>query len=370
MKNYGILKKTLVGVCHNLRKLTLDQKEWFLAKSKKGIRKRHKRKALKSNLKSGRSKRTSATPVSRKHIHQTAVVRAPKILSVFNNSTETLNFFDEVKVKIRSLNYKDNLFFDLSGIEIVSVGAIMYLIAMIKNTKRVKAMGINCAGNVPREPMARTIFETCGFYTYVSPQYNFKRPASNDHINITRGKEAAPEIAGNICEFVHAHSHCDRIATKALYKMILELMANTKQHAYTNNKEMDNNWYVYVEDCDKYLRFVFLDTGSGIPNTIRTKGILEKVKNYFSLNDAYFIASALRGELRSETGLSYRGKGLPEIYNKVVSRYISEFSIVSGYGKCMVDENGDISESNFENELKGTMLCWKLNKCEQENDYE
>ena len=35
MKNYVILKKIKVGVCHNLRKLTLDQKEWFLAKSKK-----------------------------------------------------------------------------------------------------------------------------------------------------------------------------------------------------------------------------------------------------------------------------------------------------------------------------------------------
>lgn len=370
MKNYAILKKIKVGVCHNLRKLTLDQKEWFLTKSKKEIRKRHKRKASKNNSKKSRIKRTGTSISSYRHNHETKVVRAPKILSVFNNSTETLNFFDEVKAQISILNYKDELFFDLSKIEMVSVGAIMYLIAMIKNTRRLKVMEINCSGNVPQEPMARTIFETCGFYTYVSPQYTFRRATSNDHINITRGKEAAPEVAGSICEFVHAHSHCDRIATKALYKMILELMANTKQHAYTNRKDMDHNWYVYVEDCDKYLRFVFLDTGEGIPNTVRTKGIWEKVKNYLSLNDAYFIASALRGELRSETGLSYRGKGLPEIYQNVVSRYIGDFSIVSGYGKCTINENGDISESNFENALKGTMLCWKFMKDERENDYE
>lgn len=349
-----------------MKKVSLKQKRWFIAKSKHEIRRRQKKNLAHDKSLARQKADNNKAPTPIKVAQGTAIVTAPKIMCIFENSSETLDFFKQVSDIIRRLKYREKLFFDLSNVEVVSVDAIMYLIATIKNTKRIKALQIDCAGNVPSNAEAQRVFETCGFYKYVSPQYNIKYSSENDHINITRGHEADPVLAGKICEFVHGHSHCDRLATKSLYTMIMELMTNTKQHAYTNNRYMDNNWYVFVEDTSNYMSFVFLDTGAGIPNTIRTNGIFEKIKSFLNADDAFFIASALRGELRSETKLEYRGKGLPEIYKRVSNGYINEFSIVSGYGKCEIAQNGEIIETKLSSELIGTMLCWKLVKQNKE----
>lgn len=260
------------------------------------------------------------------------------------------------------MKYHEKIFFDLERITHVTVDAIMHLIATIKNTRHIRMLKIDCSGNVPENKDARKIFEESGFYEHVTPLFNFKYLTDRNHINITRGEEADPILAGKICEFVHNHSDADRITTKSLYTMMMELMANTKQHAYTNNTIMKKNWYVFVEDTQTCMRFVFLDTGAGIPNTIRTKSIVEKIKNTFSIDDAYFIASALRGEYRSETKLDYRGKDLPEVYSRACSKYITDFSIISGFGRCDITEAGNITEEKLDNELVGTMLCWKLIK--------
>ena len=349
----------IFGVVNLVKKLSQRHRNWLRAKSKKEIRRRNR-----YNHKKHIATNYPAYPTNNQHDGGIGnVVTAPSNLSFFSNPSETLSFFRKVNERIFDTKYRGYIYFDLSKIETVSVDAIMYLIAMIKNTKRLKAYQIDCLGNVPANENARRIIERCGFYHHVSSKYKFNVSDEYDHINITRGKEANPIFAGNVCKFVHEHSNIDRVKTKSLYTMIIELMANTKQHAYNNNNAMEENWYVFVEDRESYMKFVFLDTGAGIPNTIRTKGLLEKFKNLFSYDDAYFIASALKGEiLRSETNLEYRGQGLPEIYKRASSSYIDKFSVVSGRGKCYIDNNGDIVEENLTDELTGTLLSWIINK--------
>lgn len=343
-----------------LKRVLLKQKNWLAAKTKKEM---HRRQRI-----NNRKRRAVASHHSHKKSHSVSAgkhvlyVHAPVVLSVFESPKDTLNFFKETANAIKELKFKERLYFDLSKIEAVTVDAIMYLIAFIKNTRKLKTLQIECAGNMPANEQARTVFETCGFYQYVSPQYNLRKVNKSDHINITQGHEADPILAGQICDFVHAHSAYGRLETKSLFTMIMELMANTKQHAYNDNCHMENNWYVFVEDNPAFLNFVFLDTGEGIPKTIYTKGLVEKIKSAFNSADAFFIASALRGELRSETGLCYRGKGLPEIYQRAASNYIKDFSIISGYGHCSIEQDGSIKETSLRDALSGTMLCWKLSK--------
>lgn len=350
-----------------MKKLNQKNKNWLLAKSKKEIHRRHKRNK-KGKIKHSKviiyPKRSVANASSNSHINnRNSIVNAPTILSLVDNPLETLNFFKKVKNIIKSILPNGSLFFDLSGVDNVTVDAIMYLIATIKNTRRIKSFNIQCLGNFPSNSLSRTIFETCGFYKYVSVQSRYNNLQQNDNIKITRGRMADPVLAGEICSFVHTHSTLNRLDTKFLYAMVLELMTNTKQHAYNDNVSMDNNWYVFVEDSNEYLSFVFLDTGTGIPNTIRTKGLTEKFKNTFNFNDAAFIASAFKGDvLRSETGLSYRGRGLPEIYNRVANKYIEDFLVISGFGQCVFLPNGEIAETNFDSDLIGTMFCWKIKK--------
>lgn len=356
---YTVLKE-IRTVLFPLNRVLLKRKNWLAAKTRKEM---HRRQSINK-----RRKRAAEAHHSRKNSHRISVrkhvlyVHAPVVLSVFDSPKETLNFFKETADAIKEIKFKERLYFDLSRIETVTVDAIMYLIAFIKNTKKLKTLQIDCAGNMPINEQARSIFETCGFYQYVSPQYNIRKIVKSDHINITQGHEADPILAGQICDFVHAHSPYGRIETKSLFTMVMELMANTKQHAYNDYSHMDNNWYVFVEDNPDFLNFVFLDTGEGIPKTISTKGLIEKIKSALNSADAFFIASALRGELRSETGLHYRGKGLPEIYQRAVSNYIKDFSIISGFGRCYIEQDGTIMEMNLKDSLNGTMLCWKLSK--------
>ncbi len=350
-------------VFNNLKKLLPKQKRFQIAKSKKIIRLRERRNKQ-NRLHKRRPAKHKRSSANRNYQNNKIIskVIAPTILSLFDNPEDTLHFFAEVRNIIKKLTINNTLYFDLSKIEKVSVDAIMYLIATIKNTKKIKSLNIKCCGNVPANKDAQNIFETCGFYKYVIPKSNIDYDNNTDKIKITRGNIANPELAAEICDFVQTHNNSTRLDTKSLFTMIIELMTNTKQHAYNNNPYIESNWYVFAEEKEEHIDFVFLDTGEGIPNTIRTKGIIEFVKSKFDINDAVFVSSALRGEFRSETKLDYRGKGLPEIYNRVKNNYINDFSIISGFAKCSILPDGEIVEYNFSNEFIGTMLCWKINK--------
>lgn len=340
-----------------LKKISAKQKRWLLAKNAKAMKQLQK-KNRKRTLLSHRSDIGVRTAHS-KEVHRNRI-EAPVRFGMMDNIDETLQFFKNVKDTLKKLRMNDKIYFDLSKVEVVSADAIMYLIATIRNTKRINAFKIRCTGNAPIAPEARQKFEQSGFYDYVSSNVKTNSTYA-DHIKIKAGNEAEPVLAGEICDFVHSLTSLDIVDTKFLFSMIIELMTNTKQHAYNSVSSMDNNWYVYVEDREQSLKFVFLDTGVGIPKTIRTK-FGEKIISMLSNNDSYFIASALRGEFRSETRLEYRGKGLPEIYNRITSARIENFAIVSGQGKCVVDEFGNIVEIPLKNALNGTLLSWNLKK--------
>lgn len=147
--------------------------------------------------------------------------------------------------------------------------------------------------------------------------------------------------------------------------MFIELMNNVKQHAFGTEDKKEAafcNWYTYAEDIGHELRFVFLDTGKGIPETIR-KNFWERLPLLGT--DARFIASALEGAFRTDTGDRHRGKGLPEIYDNVKKHAIQSLRILSGKGLCIVDSSGNITERNLAYSFDGTMYVWTIEKKEE-----
>ena len=340
-----------------MKKLNIKRKRWLLVKNAKAIKKLQKKNR---DNKSSINHSTFWEASENKYLAYKNCVVAPEKFGMMDNIDETLQFFRIVNETLKKLHVNDKIYFDLSKVRTVSADAIMYLIATIRNTKRIRAFKICCSGNAPVDPEARKKFIQSGFYDYVSSTV-ITYSTYVDHIKIKAGNEASPQVAGEVCDFVHSLTNLSILDTKFLYPMIIELMTNTTQHAYNSISFMENNWYIYVEDRKDSVKFVFLDTGIGIPKTIRTK-FGERIASILSNNDAYFIASSLRGEFRSETRLEYRGKGLPEIYNRINSSGIENFAIVSGQGKCVVDEFGNIVETPLKNILNGTLLSWSLKK--------
>ena len=333
-----------------MKKLTQRQKYFFIIRS---------RRAIKTLQKRNRKKRIVNKYNYAQKEHK-LIVDVPEKFSIINYPDETLAFFNKVYADIKTLKPKSELFFNLANVTFVSVDAVMYLIALIKNTNLLRIMSINCSGNVPQDTEARQIIETCGFYNYVSPQYTVNK-ISNGNISIASGTNADPKLIGEICDFVHNNSSMSRVDTKSVFTLIVELMTNTRQHAYNNIKGVKNKWYIYVESNEEKIRFVFLDTGEGIPNTIRIN-FYEKLLTLVDNNDAYFIASALRGKFRTETLEEHRGKGFPEIYDKAIEDSISMFSIVSCNGRCDIKRDGNIDEIKLNYRLRGTLFYWELLK--------
>ena len=335
------------------------KKQWLFRRQKKIMRKLSRRKKnhyknpSKCSYKKGKNKRF--------------MLEAPKVLCIKEDNEAAMEFFSLVFETIKKCQKGESLFFDLSKIEIVSPAAIMYLIAVINNTRRIKMLNIKCSGNVPVNNIARKQFESVGFYNYVNITKRFAETKDPERIRILHGKESNVAITSSICDFVNEKcSSNNLLLTKRLYPMLVELMTNVKQHAYHKDMgTMNPNWYIYVENTTNYLEFVFLDTGRGIPATVR-KNWAEKLITVIGLDksDTTYIVAALRGEFRTETKEGHRGKGLPEIYNASVNpkSRINDLVIVSGGGLCKDNSDGTIDEKSIAKNFEGTLFSWKFEK--------
>ena len=300
---------------------------------------------------------------------QTHTLTPPDIFSLFQNSAETVAFFDKTVWTIRNCKVQDSIFFDLSKITELTTDAIMYLIAVIKNMRRLKTFRITCRGNLPIDENARDIIERSGFYSYMQSSSPHKVTGDSTHMKISSGTDADGQLASSFCDFVQKQCNMTIKDTKKLYPMLIELMTNTHQHAYRENQYgmMERFWYVSAWVTQIGVHFVFLDTGVGIPATVHKK-VLERMAELVAGNDAKYIESTLLGAFRTETKQLNRGKGLPGIYEDARNNKISNLCIVSNKGKCTVVGDGIRSEK-LNTSLEGTLFVWDILEKEDMYDY-
>lgn len=97
------------------------------------------------------------------------VLQAPKELSVFDATETSLRFFENVMDRIKHCKVRATLYFDLSHVETITPDAVMYLIAIINNTKKLRVFHISCEGNMPQNPMAREVFQNTVFLSLYMP---------------------------------------------------------------------------------------------------------------------------------------------------------------------------------------------------------
>lgn len=341
---YNMICSIISEGANNMRKYSRAHKEWLDRHARRYAKKPSKRKPLDIA-----KKRTTL----KNHI-----VMAPKVLSLTENLDETLLFFNQVLSTIKKCGVHDTIYFNLLEIETLTYDAVMYIIAIIANTRRVRLLKVACSGNVPKSREATEILEKSGFFSFVYSANKWTVKTDNAHMQITNGKHADGALVGNLCNFSSRNGKDNYCSTKRLYPMILELMTNTYQHAYRETGGiMCGNWYIFAEKNGNITKFLFLDTGEGIPHTI-SKKFIEKLRPN---NDPKLISSALRGDtLRSETGQKHRGKGLPQIYDDCKSGRINNMLILSGKGMCAIKETGEITEVLLDEYFLGTLFSWEF----------
>jgi len=340
-------------------------KQFSISLSKKEIRKKTRiNKGIEKRRKLGIERERKRRTASSNRQGKNAVCRlvAPSRLSISQNTEETLVFFADVIHKIEQCKYKDVLFFDLAAVELITPDAIMYLIAVIKNNRLIRGLSIECAGNLPNDATAKNVIEQSGFYSFVRPKSTVKVDKNQDYMKISAGQQDDGALAGAFCDFVQRCCKVSISETKNLYTRIIELMTNTRQHAYKGKdaSSMIRNWYIFAQDMSDCVHFVFLDTGAGIPKTVAKK-FRERILELMLENDAMYLRSALLGDFRSETKQGHRGKGLPGIYEDVQKKNIKNLNVISGRGVCSAEE-AEIVSIGLKTPFEGTLFSWDIAK--------
>lgn len=250
---------------------------------------------------------------------------------------------------------------NMDEVENITGDALMYLLTVMKNAKMQKDRKIMWKGNFPKNEKINKFLKASGFLNYMkTAEQNLIH--SDENFEIQCGKLMQGDIAKYICEFTNNKLGTNRLFSKFLYKMLTELMTNTKDHAYNKQSTFDYCWYIFVENDKDKIKYTFMDNGIGIPTTV-SKKFYEKINEILHLDKQYkYIVSALKGEFRTETKEEHRGTGLPDIYSISENGNINNLTIISNFAYYSKEKNS----YDLETELEGTILYWEINKLEGE----
>ncbi|MCJ7826485.1 ATP-binding protein [Patescibacteria group bacterium] len=285
---------------------------------------------------------------------------APLNFSLYSNPEETLSFFAKIEGKIRE---GKPVHFDMQKIEMLTIDAIMYFLAMLKKIKMLNII-YGVRGSVPKNENCKLLLQMSGFFDYVhSSSMTPELSRDTSIIQIATGQNAETDVAKKLCLFTMSKLGVNRQDISRLYQMIIELMTNTKQHAYNDIKRkfITTDWYVFAKyDTEaNAVRFIFLDTGEGIPSTVKKafRERLYEIAPFIGKSQTSYIQSTLEGKLRTRTGIPYRGKGLPKIYSFYKDGHIKDLTIISNYGYF-----GNKRSNDIHRELNGALFYWELSK--------
>ena len=341
-----------------MRLNTQRYREWKVRQNKKNLAIRTKKKEI------IRMRRTKQIEVRRHATVNTEKFFAPDIFSLTRNPEETAEFFEKiVNFIIGKKSFAQDLFIDIAHIEYLSIDALMYLLAIVNNLNSKFKKNCRFRGNFPQDSKCRQLMRRSGFNKFVDYYGDEPIERSSDTVQIVSGDEVLPRTAKQICDFVIKRGNMTKKACSFLYNIIIELMSNSHNHAYSEKAEgiLYSRWYCFADydsaqDC---IHFTFMDTGEGIPATVKRRGI-EKLDILHLTNDCDYVISALRGDFnRSQTGLLHRGKGLPKIYNMRKENLIQDFQIISNHANVIADPQKPIL-SELKHPLKGTLFYWNI----------
>ena len=286
----------------------------------------------------------------------------PNNFSFIDNPNETITFFNDIfNFVSKNTRNKRDIFINSVKTEKLTIDAIMFLIAIINNLNVSIKKNLSFAGNEPVSKEAKDDFKESGFYKYVKKIGNSPIDKNDNDIQIVSGNICDVNLAQRISDFIQKRTKIDISKLRFIYVMMIELMSNTHKHAYNDTEELLNSrWFCFVKylDADR-IAFSFLDTGLGIPTTIR-KNFLEKINLLGISTDNDFLCSVLNGDFRTATKKEYRGKGIPKIREFSRNNKIQNLHIISNKADVLVLPN-EYKREIILSKLRGTLYYWEIN---------
>jgi hypothetical protein len=281
-----------------------------------------------------------------------AEISVPPDFSIIHNP-EAMNSF---LLTLRGYARRFHISLDLKDVTQITPEAIAALTATISpssmpNTK--------VRGNLPSDQLARQILLESGFFEHVSSTVPL--PAGQlGKIKERKSNLVEPRTARELidCGTMQAfglnwRSH----STRAAYATLIELMANTHNHAAGKRPEIESWWATSYGDVKRQrVCYSFVDTGVGIFRSVKVHWIRQAFRRIGISDDAALLLQILQGLVQSSTGLPYRGKGLPTIYKKSQNGDLKSLFIIAN------DVYADVSNNKYhplDVSFPGTLVYWE-----------
>ena len=345
-----------------MKKNTPEYREWKKRQNEKNLRRRTKRKKKRMSQHAQQIKFDRDLKASPEYnaVTQAFTFKAPSVFSLIENPVETISFFNRIiSFMTKKRMAAKELFIDIKEVTRLRTDALMYLLAIMNSHDRKYDKSAWFSGNEPTDKEVRRKFKESGFYNYVQTRGNAQLNKSTDKIQIVSGRRCETEIAKRVSDFVCRIADVPTRKCSFLYNIMIELMSNTHKHAYKENSVLMPIWYCFAEyDGNEKISFTFMDTGSGIPSTVR-KNFAEKVGFGGFKEENMYVISALKGEFRTATKQDYRGKGLPKIREYRANESIKDLHIVSNRADVEVRRE-DYHGSDLEEAMRGTLYYWSI----------
>jgi hypothetical protein len=336
-----------------MKKLKQKNKRQLLRRSKKVISHKAKRqKKTRQYIPNPRFKAIKLRKNPEFHI-----LEPPKILDLgIEHVRSVLKFINNIKKNAKNGYF---IFLSLKNVEFISEGTISMLLSVISD---LEYQGIFFRGDKPTNSDAKNTLERSGFFKHMNGNISKKNKISKNKIlktgtKDTHQKELVPEIHRAMETIWGAEFRCP-----SLYGGLGEMMRNTCDHAFQDKNTI--MWHLGIShfESEKTVKFTFVDNGEGIVSTYMKKGVFQQLLKHFK-NSAEMLEKAFKGETESRTGLPWRGKGLPTIFEMYSENIISNLVVITN--NVFIDFNKQIVE-NINVGFSGTYYFWEINqKCAQ-----
>lgn len=283
---------------------------------------------------------------------------APSVFTLlYENCIPVLKFIADLKKMKKGGKYVNIV---LDDVVEMGEGAIAMLLSVINE---LVTSGIRVKGTKPKNAGIKATLEKSGFFKYLRTVISDENNITKNTIlrtgdNRTPSSELATEIRKSMETVWGVSSRCPR-----LFGGIIEMVRNTCDHAF---QSLDSTiWHFGLSHFDdrQLVKFSFVDNGSGIIKTF-TGGLLKQFLSLFRGNTD-ILNTAFKDGIESRTGLSWRGKGLPTIYELSTDRIIKRLVVISN--DVYIDFDRDICVT-LPVSYSGTYYYWEIDSnCAQSN---
>lgn len=279
------------------------------------------------------------------------IVAPEKFTLRYEHAEKVLKFISEIKEVGR---LKKSIYIELKDVKEIGEGAIAMMLSVINELTKARVL---ITGSKPKQPDVRSVLECSGFFKFVKGFVSaHNRNTKNTilrtgHID-TRQSMLKPEIRRSMETVWGKNARCPE-----LFGGIGEMMRNSCDHAFNNTEKI--TWHLglsHIED-ENVVKFSFVDNGNGIIRTYRNKGLLGPLLKVFN-NNATILREAFRDGIKSRTGLKWRGKGLPTIFEMYSDGIITSLVVITN--NVYLDFDREIF-TNLDTGFAGTYYFWKVN---------